>query len=279
LGVLLSVSYDGRPYHGFVEQRGLITVASELLAAVRSIDPSIERIVACSRTDRGVHARDQRVSFTPSKPFPLTAWTHGAQRRLPHTVSIRRAWEVEDDYFPRASVASKTYRYTLLVDAARDPFLEGLAWRVWDLDPGQLCEALNVAAAPLVGTHDFAAFRGAQDDRDSTVRTLTRVHASRALDDERLIFVDVSGSGFLYHMVRIIVGTLVDVARGRASADAVQRMLETLDRRHGGITAPPDGLCLQAYDLAGIDSPARPAGPVGGAGPSAEKLSSAGGPP
>jgi tRNA pseudouridine38-40 synthase len=259
LGVLLSVSYDGRPYHGFVEQRGLTTVASELLVALRSIDPGIERIVACSRTDRGVHARDQRVAFVPSKPLPLTAWTHGAQRVLPPSVSIRHAWEVPDDYFPRAHVVSKTYRYTVLVDAARDPFFEGVAWRVWDVDAAELVDAVNAAAVPLVGRHDFAAFRGAQDTRESTMRTLTRVHASRAIHDERVIHIDVAGSGFLYHMVRILVGTLVDVARGRVAPDAIVKMLATLDRRQGGITAPPDGLCLHAYDLAGVDSPARAA--------------------
>lgn len=276
MGVLLSVSYDGRPYHGFVEQRGLSTVAAELLRAVRTIDPEVDKLVACSRTDRGVHARDQRVAFTPKKPLPLTAWTHGAQRSLPHSVSIRRAWEVEDGYFPRAHVVSKTYRYTLLVDGARDPFLEGLAWRLWDVSPAELCEAIDEAARPLVGTRDFAAFRGSADDRESTVRTITRVRAARALDDERLIHVDVAGSGFLYHMVRIIVGTLVDVARGRISPDSIIRMLDTRDRRHGGITAPPAGLCLLAYDLAGIDSPARSGSPE--AIP-AEKLPAAGSSP
>jgi tRNA pseudouridine38-40 synthase len=255
LGVLLSVAYDGRPYHGFVEQPGQSTVAGELLTALRQIDPTIARLDATSRTDRGVHARDQRVAFVPARPLALTAWTHGAQKHLPNSISIRRAWEVADDFFPRGHVVSKTYRYTLLFDEVRDPFCDGFVWRLTAGSRDEACRVMAEEAQALVGTHDFSAFRGAQDERESAVRTLLFCNVSPSPHDPRVAWVDVCGTGFLYHMVRIIVGTLVDVARGRRKPGTVQRALVSGDRREGGITAPPDGLCLQSYDLSGIDSP------------------------
>ncbi len=253
MGVLLSVAYDGRPFHGWAPQKGLRTISGELLAALRTIDPSIKEVRGTSRTDTGVHARDQRVAFDSDKPYALTAWTHGAQKRLPDEISIRRAWTVEDGYFPRGYVIAKSYRYSLVVDERRDPFLAGRAWRIVELADGDSFARMQAEAAQAVGTYDFAAFRGAADRREVTVRTLSRVEVSRDSDDPRMIFVDVRGSGFLYHMVRILVGALVDVGRGRLKPGAIARALESKDRRMLGITAPPDGLYLQRYEMKGID--------------------------
>ncbi len=252
--MLLSIAYDGRPYHGFAVQPGQLTVSSALLGALQAIDPAIDRLYACSRTDRGVHARDQRAVFTPSKDLALTAWTHGANGRLPPSLSIRKAWRVPDEFFPRAHVVSKTYRYTLLLDEMRDPFFDGFAWRLTGLTRDAAVVAMTTEAQAIVGTHHFAAFRGAQDEREDPTRTLFRCDVSAAPHDERIVWVDVTGSGFLYHMVRIIVGALVDIARGRLDPGAFTRALASGNRRMLGITAPPDGLCLQSYDLRGIDS-------------------------
>jgi tRNA pseudouridine38-40 synthase len=252
-GVLLSVAYDGSTFHGFAPQPDQRTVAGELLGALRAIDPAIREVRGASRTDAGVHARDQRVAFDPSRAYPLTAWTHGAQKHLPDAISIRQAWEVEEGFSPRARSIEKTYRYHLLADASRDPFLTGRAWRVPEID-ARAIEQMRQEAEVAVGTHDFAAFRGAADQRETTTRTLREV-AVRALDhDPRVVVIDVTGDGFLYNMVRIIVGTLVDVGRGRKEPGAIFRALASKDRRDAGITAPPDGLYLERYVLEGDEA-------------------------
>jgi len=251
--VLLSVAYDGRDYHGFAQQPGQRTVAGELLGALRSIDPGIVEVRGASRTDRGVHARDQRVAFDPSREMPLSAWTHGAQKQLPASLSIRAAWQIEAGYNPRHHTIAKTYRYLLLADAARDPFMDGRAWRVPELLEGGAIELMQAEAAVAVGQHDFAAFRGALDKRDSTVRTLSKIELTRAAEQPRVYRVDVRGDAFMYNMVRILVGTLVDVGRRRQPPGAIARALASKDRRSAGITAPPDGLYLEHYELKGDD--------------------------
>jgi tRNA pseudouridine38-40 synthase len=251
--VLLSVAYDGRPFSGYAMQRDQRTVAGELLGALRQIDPSITEVRGASRTDSGVHAKDQRVTFDPSKEYPLTAWTHGAQKHLPEEISIKRAWYVERGFSPRHRALAKTYRYTLLADESRDPFLEGRAWRVPELAAERARRLLELEGETARGTHDFAAFRNAADQREITVRTLFSVTVRASAEDPRLVFVDVRGDGFLYNMVRILVGTIVDVARGRLQPGAVARALASKDRRDAGITAPADGLVLERYEIRGID--------------------------
>jgi tRNA pseudouridine38-40 synthase len=253
--VLLSIAYDGRPFSGYATQRDRRTVAGELLGGLRAIDPAIAEVRGASRTDAGVHARDQRVAFDPSRDFPLTAWTHGAMKHLPEEIGIRRAWHVPHGYSPRHRAIAKTYRYVILADESRDPFWTGRAWRLPELagERARRLTVLEVEAA--VGTHDFAGFRNAADERENTVRTIHSIEVSVSRDDPRLVHVDVRGSGFLYNMVRILVGTTVDVARGRLAPVAIARVLASKNRRDGGITAPPDGLYLERYELDGIDNP------------------------
>lgn len=252
-GVLLRVAYDGRGFHGFAPQPNQRTVAGELLGALRTIDPTIAEVRGASRTDARVHARDQRVAFDTRKELPATAWTGGAQRELPEAISIRAAATVPEGFSPRANAIAKTYRYLLLGDEQRDPFFDGRVWRVPEACGPDGVGRMIDEATSLVGTRDFAAFRGAADQRENTVRTIHRVTVERSAEDARLVRVDVRGDGFLYNMVRIVVGALVDVARGRLSPGAVSRALASLDRRDLGITAPPDGLTLQQFEMSGDD--------------------------
>jgi tRNA pseudouridine38-40 synthase len=143
-------------------------------------------------------------------------------------------------------VVSKSYRYVLLESPVRDPFLEGRAWRL-----GERLNQISMteAASHLVGEHDFAGFRGASDERTETVRRLFRVEVRRARSDERLLEICVQGDRFLYKMVRIIVGTLVDVGRGRLDANATARALVSHARTDLGVTAPADGLYLDEIVL------------------------------
>lgn len=246
-GVLLTVAYVGTEFHGYALQPEARTVAGELLGAVRELDPSVRALRGVSRTDAGVHARGQLVAFDSTRTIPARGWVLGLARHLPDSIAVRRASLVDPGFDPRDHARRKWYRYTLLRDCRRDPFLEGTTWRIGGrLDLG----LARAEARALIGTHDFAAFRCAADERTSTRRTVDEVSVAVDASDDRLVYMDVCGDGFLHNMVRIIVGTLVDVARGRLEPGVMQRGLATLDRRVLGITAPAQGLCLQRVWLA-----------------------------
>ncbi|MFO0757278.1 MAG: tRNA pseudouridine(38-40) synthase TruA [Byssovorax sp.] len=248
-GVLLTVAYEGTPFAGFAPQPNQRTVAGELLGALRAIDPKIREIRGASRTDAGVHARGQRVAFDTSASLPMRGWVLATARHLPKEIAVRRASSVPEGFTPRFENQGKHYRYLLHVDKVRDPFLYQRAWRVEGLDhPGALDRA-RAEASLAVGTHDFAAFRSSADERQVTVRTMHAVTVERDPTDPRVVRVDVKGDAFLHNMVRILVGTLVDVARERLAPGAIARALASRDRGDAGITAPPDGLYLWHINL------------------------------
>ncbi|MEZ4298786.1 MAG: tRNA pseudouridine(38-40) synthase TruA [Polyangiaceae bacterium] len=243
-GVLLSVAYDGRRFAGFARQPHQRTVAGELLGALQSIDPTIRDLRGASRTDAGVHALDQRIAFDPQADIPPRGWALGLARHLPEDIAIRRASLVPEGFVPRFQSLRKRYRYRITFDPLRDPFLEGRTWRIPDPLTEATLASMTAEALPLLGTHDFAAFRSAADERDSTVRTLHKLAPERDPADPRTVWLVVEGDAFLHNMVRILTGTLLDVARGRKPEGAAARALTSRDRRDAGITAPPDGLFL-----------------------------------
>ncbi|WP_437742357.1 tRNA pseudouridine(38-40) synthase TruA [Sorangium sp. So ce302] len=262
-GILLSVAYDGRPFAGFARQRDQRTVSGELLGALRVIDPGIREIRGASRTDAGVHARDQRVAFDTTAPLPPRGWVLATARHLPEEIVIRRAAVVRLGFSPRFESLRKRYRYLVLRDLVRDPFLSRRAWRVEGITD-EAIERARAEALAAKGTHNFAAFRTSADERTTTVRTLYGVELSLDPADPRVVRIDVEGNAFLHNMVRILVGTLMDVARGHLAPGAIARALSSLDRRDAGITAPPDGLYLERIHLRDDGQEAWPAGPSDG---------------
>jgi tRNA pseudouridine38-40 synthase len=186
------------------------------------------------------------VAFDPSRELPTRAWAHNINRSLPEEIVVKRAYSVARGYEPRHDALHKTYRYLLRHATVRDPFDVERSWRL----PERLNHVLMVQAAKsLLGEHDFRAFRGAQDDRKNTVRRILRVEVRKTSSDENGLEIEVSGTGFLYKMVRIIVGSLVDVGRNRLPPDCFERALASGDRADLGITAPPGGLYLQHVEL------------------------------
>ncbi len=247
-GVLLTLAYDGRRFAGLARQPGQRTVAGALEDAIRVIDPEASRVRAVSRTDAGVHAYGQRVSFATQRDISSRGWVLAVSEHLPDDLAIVHASHVPPEYDPRRHALWKRYRYLIHHSNVNDPFLAGRAWRLYyQLD----LERMRQAAELLIGRHDFAAFRGAADTRESTVRTLTdvRIAVTRAKIGSSTIEVSVTGDRFLYNMVRIIVGTLVDVGRGHLAHGAVQAGLSTGRRELLGMTAPPDGLYLEHIEL------------------------------
>ena len=267
-GVLLTVAYDGAPFAGFARQPGQRTVAGALLEAVQSVDPTVAEVRGASRTDAGVHARGQRVAFDADKLLPPRAWALAVGRHLPPSIGVRAAAEVPPGFHPRFAARFKRYRYLVLASPTRDPHAEGRAWRVDGLASAAPLALMRRELAAAVGRHDFAAFRSSQDPRSDTTRT---IHAAIVSPLERaalyapgcvspnharcepadVLALDVVGDGFLHRMVRVLVGTAVDVARGRLPLGATSRALASGDRRHAGVTAPADGLYLEHIELSG----------------------------
>jgi tRNA pseudouridine38-40 synthase len=247
--VLLTVAYDGRPYAGFVVQRNAPTVAGELLEAIGHFDAGVGKLCVASRTDAGVHARAQKVAFDTARELPMRAWVLGLAKRLPETVVVREAMVAPFGFNPRFHTALKRYRYLVLRDRLDDPFMVGRAWRVGGLMEDRQLAAMRAELDLARGTHDFRAFASARDERHHTERSLVEVGISELDRGSPCLAIDVTGDGFLHHMVRILVGTVVDVGRGRLAAGAIARALASGDRRDAGVTAPPDGLYLEEVQL------------------------------
>jgi tRNA pseudouridine38-40 synthase len=240
----LEVAYDGTGFHGWAAQKQGRTVEDTLRGAVLAMDPGVRELRGASRTDAGVHAEGQAVAFDTSREIPPQGWVLGLNQHLPDDVAVRAARSVPPGYAPRFSARTKRYRYRVLVDEVRDPGWHTRAWRVSGID----VPAMAIEAEAARGTHDFAGFRGSADTRATTVRTLTRVDVEREAEG-RILGIVVEGNAFLYNMVRILVGTMVDVARGRLRAGAIARAIESGARAEAGTTAPAHGLVLERVDL------------------------------
>jgi tRNA pseudouridine38-40 synthase len=243
--VLLTVAYDGRPFSGWALQEAARTVAGELLGAIRAMDPHVADVRGASRTDAGVHARGQLAAFDPTRAIAPKGWALGLSAHLPAEITVRQAALVPRGAEPRFSAIRKRYRYLVLRDPLRDPFWEGRALRFsHQLD----IHKLRREASLLVGTHDFAAFRSSSDERTNTVRTIEEVRVEHLAGDARVLAVDVVGTGFMHNMVRIVVGSLLDVGRGKLSEGAITRALAGGSRADLGMTAPAHGLYLESID-------------------------------
>ncbi len=243
--VLLSVAYDGRPYCGFAVQTGQPTVAGTLLQAIRQIDSTVDRLCVASRTDAGVHARVNLTAFDTAHHMPPRGWVLGLMKKLPDTVAVRAAMRMPRGFNPRFVMRQKRYRYLVLCDRLNDPLLAGRAWRVHNFGGDENLECMRRELGAALGEHDFSAFASARDKRTHTVRTLGAVSVTRLQSEPELLAIDICGDGFLHNMVRILVGSAVDVARGRLSEGAIASAIASGRRRDAGVTAPPEGLYLQ----------------------------------
>jgi tRNA pseudouridine38-40 synthase len=254
VGVLLQVAYDGTDFHGWVSSPGARNVYDTVVAGIRAVDIHASLPRGVSRTDAGVHAHAQMVAFDTQKRIPARGWLLGINAHLPDDVAVRRVVPIGAGFVPRFSCTRKRYEYSILMDRVRDPAQMRFAWRV---DQPLDVPAMRRAALSALGTHDFAAFRSARDERINTIRTSDQISID-ALPDGRTLKIGVEGPGFMYNMVRILVGTLVDIGRGRLPVTRVAEALAARDRRLGGQTAPALGLLLARVDLDLPDGAAEP---------------------
>jgi len=248
--IRLVVEYDGTTLCGWQRQTNGPTVQQHLEEALARLLVHEVSVIGASRTDAGVHARGQVASFRTERTIPLHGIRRGLNSLLPPEIAVRVADEVPDAFHPRFSATGKHYRYTLLARPDRSPRWRERAWHV--PEPLDLAR-MQAAAEPLLGEHDFAAFRAAGCTARTTRRRIDDVTIE---PDGELVTLDVRGNAFLRNMVRIVVGTLVEVGIGRREVAQVAEILASLDRTRAGITAPAHGLELMEVRYDGT----RPAG-------------------
>jgi tRNA pseudouridine38-40 synthase len=232
------VEYDGTDFSGWQRQDGQRTVQGVIEDAIRDMIGESVFVRAAGRTDAGVHADGQVASFDLAQAIPPHGMLRGLNSILPPDVALIEAAHAAPDFDARFSARGKVYRYTVWNHLIRSPRRARTAWHVRQVVD---MEAIRQTAALLVGEHDFRAFRASDCDRRTTRRLVRRLDVER---QGPVITFDVEATAFLKNMVRILVGTLIDVGRGRIEPATVARMLETGDRTVGGMTAPACGLTL-----------------------------------
>jgi tRNA pseudouridine38-40 synthase len=238
----LTVQYDGTAYHGWQRQPGVATVQGALEGRLASIVG--ERVAAkgASRTDAGVHALGQVAAVALEHPIPTDRLRAALNSRLPEDIAVRDVAEVPPDFEPTADAAGKHYRYRLYRGIVKPVLAARYVWHWYQaLD----ARAMADAARRLVGRRDFRSFEARGSAREDTVRTITRLDVTEVGPE---LHVDVEGDGFLYRMVRNLVGTLTEVGRGHRPPEWVEEVVAATDRTVAGPTAPPQGLCLMAVD-------------------------------
>jgi tRNA pseudouridine38-40 synthase len=240
--IKLTIAYDGCDYHGWQIQPGAVTVQGVLMEAVKDLLGPRARICGASRTDAGVSALGQVGLIQIDSPIPTENMAKAIADRLPENMTIVKAEDVPMGFNVIGDVASKLYRYTIYCGPVRPVLHMRHCWHiVANLDIGRM----NEAARLLVGEKDFKSFAAAADRREDSVRTIFRCEVTDApAESGRWVYVEAEGDGFLYNMVRNIVGTLVEVGVGRWSPEKIPEILEARDRKAAGPIAPPNGLCL-----------------------------------
>lgn len=237
--LLCELTYDGSLFHGWQVQKNALSVQQVLGEAVYALTGERAALKGCSRTDAGVHARSYFASFAVHTSIPVQRIGAALNAHLAKYggIAVKTVREVAADFHARYDCTGKTYRYFLFCESYRDPFWGKYAWR-WPYSAD--ADKLNRLAQDFVGRHDFASFMAAGSNITDTVR---EIYAFRVRKEGALVIFEVSGNGFLYHMVRIMVGTLLDLASGKLTMP-IPDILAQKDRKAAGVTAPAHGLFL-----------------------------------
>lgn len=265
LNIGLIVSYDGTNYYGFQSQPSGNTIQDKLEEAIHALSGEIIQVTGSGRTDAGVHARGQVVNFTTSSNIPIERWMLALNTRLPNDIVVQSAFLVPDSFHARRGAKSKTYRYT--INCNRNPDLFRRRYQFHHPTPLDF-EAMSDGLEHLLGGHDFSSFTAPQSTKSSHVRTILDARLEVEADHPDLIDIPkdhfgrdwdllhypgkqrgvvhlyITGTGFLYNMVRIIAGTLIQVGEGKRTSSDMATILAARNRAKAGPTAVPHGLSL-----------------------------------
>ena len=255
--IMLTVAYDGTDYSGWQIQPSAPTIEGVLDAELSRLLGEPIRVIGASRTDAGVHAEGAVAVFDTNSQIPGDKFSYALNQSLPDNIVIRQSCDVAGDFHPRKVNCRKTYRYSIWHDEFPLPTNSRYTYHVhYPLDIG----LMRQAAEHFKGEHDFAGFCSADAEVESTVRTIydikietgtepARVSSRGGRDYHGKIDIFVTGNGFLYNMVRIIAGTLIEVANGRIKPDNIPDIIKSCDRTRAGNTAPAKGLTLIGYEF------------------------------
>jgi tRNA pseudouridine38-40 synthase len=236
--IKLTISYDGLNYSGWQTQPGKRTIQGELERALGELTGTFIKINGASRTDAGVSALGQVVNFFIDSPIPTKNFVKAINHRLPQDIVVTEAAEVDRDFDASGSAKSKLYRYTIFTGKKRNVLKTRNCWhRPSALD----IAAMNAAAKMLIGKKDFKSFASAADKRENSIRTVMQCQVTQK---DKWVYIDIEADRFLYNMVRNIVGTLVEIGRGKWKSEKINEILEAKNRTAAGPIAPASGLCL-----------------------------------
>ena len=241
--LLLTLRYDGSRYHGWQVQQNAVTVQEVFQNALGDLLGTRPDLKACSRTDTGVHADMFCISFETDSRIPCGQFPQALNMRLPRDIAVYGCREVEEGFHARYHCLGKRYVYQILNTKQRNPFYEGRALHYrYPLDE----KMLHQAAQQYVGQHNFSGFCSYKSTVEDTVRTVSHCSVERKGD---LVTFSVQADGFLYNMVRIIAGTLIQVGNGQYPPERVKKILDACDRSVSGPTAPAHGLTLMGIEF------------------------------
>lgn len=239
--IKLTLAYDGTNYNGWqlqIRPRGVRTIQGVLEEKLRILTQEDIKVVASGRTDAGVHALGQVVHFDTTSTIPVERFPQALLSLLPLDIVPLKAEEVDDSFHARYSARWKTYRYTFDTASMPHVFWRRYAYHYpYPLDRSAMAQA----AEYLLGQHDFRSFCASGSSVKDYVRTIT---ACEFKTEGRLLMLDITGDGFLYNMIRIICGTLLEIGRGKLKPEAMKKIIAAQDRNAAGPTAPAHGLCL-----------------------------------
>lgn len=240
--IKLIIEYDGKGFGGWQKQPNKLNIQGEIEKAISEITGEEIELIASGRTDSGVNSMGQTANFKTNSNLPVEKFPIAINSKLKKSIVVQSAEEVDERFHSRYSVKSKTYRYTINNSLYGSAIFRDMEYHF----PAKLDESLmNEAAKYFEGEHDFKAFKASGTSSKSSVR---KIYEAKVYRNEDRIFIELTGNGFLYNMVRIISGTLVDVGIGKLKPEDIKNIIESKDRKNAGKTLPARGLCLMKVE-------------------------------
>ena len=236
--IKLIIEYDGKGFNGWQKQPNKLNIQGEIERAIEEITGESIDLIASGRTDAGVHSLGQTANFKTESKIPIEKIPIAINSKLKQSIIIKSAEEVDERFHSRYNVKSKKYRYTINNSKYGSAIYRNVEYHF----PIKLnIENMQKAAKYFEGEHDFKAFKASGTSSKSSVR---KIYKAEVIKNEDRIYIELTGNGFLYNMVRIISGTLLDVGSGKIAPEEINNIIETKDRKLAGKTLPPQGLCL-----------------------------------